>query len=214
MITRIAKLSDMDQSTLIAHINRCPIGIPTETVYGLAAPLANSDMVRRIYAIKHRPTTKPLTVHISGLSMLYPIVQDVPAVYKTLMHEYWPGPLTLLFLKQGVPDYVTPSPHVGIRMPDHPEALSIIHDVGAVVAPSANISGCASPMSAQQAARNLDGMIELVVDGGVCRYGVASTIFTCYGDDGDDECYRILRHGAITQEMIENVLGISIGDHK
>ncbi|ELA47998.1 Sua5/YciO/YrdC/YwlC family protein [Vavraia culicis subsp. floridensis] len=205
MFTVIKRLEDLTPDQLIAYIDKYPIAIPTETVYGLASKISNVSTLASVYTIKNRPADNPLIVHVSSLSMLKSLVVEIPPAYRALIDRYWPGPLTLLFLKnEHVNDVVTcGSKYVGIRMPSNECARRIIEITGPLAAPSANISGSISPSHAQHVYKDLAGKIELIVDDGPCKHGLESTIFTCY-DGGNG---AVLRPGAITQEMIETVIG-------
>ncbi|ELQ75622.1 RNA binding/translational regulation protein of the SUA5 family [Trachipleistophora hominis] len=205
MLTVIKRLDDLTPEQLITYIDRHPIAIPTETVYGLASKISNTSTLRNIYTIKNRPADNPLIVHVSSVSMLESLVKEVPPIYRALIEQYWPGPLTLLFLKKEcVNDIVTcGSKYVGIRMPSSKCARDIIDITGPLAAPSANISGNISPSHAQHVYKDLMGKIELIVDDGPCKHGLESTIFTCYGGGNG----AVLRPGSITHEMIEMVVG-------
>lgn len=182
------------------------VGIPTETVYGLAANALSPEAARRIYAAKGRPSDNPLIVHIAEPSEMRPLVRgEIPAAAKKLAEAFWPGPLTIILPKSGLVPKETSGglDTVAIRMPAHPVARRILSLCGLpLAAPSANTSGFPSPTSARHVLEDLRGKIDAVVDGGECRVGVESTVVTLCTSTP-----RILRPGGITPEMIERVLG-------
>ena len=182
------------------------VGIPTETVYGLAANALSPEAARRMYAAKGRPSDNPLIVHIAEPSEMRPLVRgEIPAAAKKLAEAFWPGPLTIILPKSGLVPKETSGglDTVAIRMPAHPVARRILSLCGLpLAAPSANTSGFPSPTSARHVLEDLRGKIDAVVDGGECRVGVESTVVTLCTSTP-----RILRPGGITPEMIERVLG-------
>ena len=161
-----------------------PIAFPTETVYGLGAPVFDLEAIKKVFTIKGRPSDNPLIVHISTLSQVGLIAQNLPALFYTLAEKHWPGPLTLVVEKKDtVPDIVTAGlPAVAIRMPSHPIALQLIHEVGPLVAPSANLSGKPSPTSTEDVLEDLKGKIPLIFDGGRCSIGIESTVLSLLGE--------------------------------
>ncbi|WP_430339864.1 L-threonylcarbamoyladenylate synthase [Rossellomorea vietnamensis] len=182
------------------------VAFPTETVYGLGANATSDRAVEKIFKAKGRPSDNPLIVHISNKGQLDGLVEEIPVDAAKLIEAYWPGPLTIIFKnKEGVfSGKVTAGlDTVGIRMPDHPVALSIIEAAGLpIAAPSANRSGKPSPTTAQHVIDDLDGRIAGVVDGGETGVGVESTVVDCTG-----EIPVILRPGGITKEQLEVVVG-------
>lgn len=182
------------------------IAFPTETVYGLGANAKSEEAVQKIYEAKGRPSDNPLIVHIASESQLEEIVTEISPLAKTLMKEFWPGPLTLIFkLKQGVLAHSVSAglDTVGIRMPNHPVALELISASGLpIAAPSANTSGKPSPTTAQHVQDDLDGRIAGIVDGGPTGVGVESTVLDCTA-----EVPVILRPGGVTKEQLEQVIG-------
>lgn len=181
------------------------VGIPTETVYGLAANALDSQAVLKIFAAKNRPADNPLIVHISAFSQLADLVADIPASARALAHAFWPGPLTMVLPRsRRIPDAVTAGGDtVAVRMPSHPVARAIIDACGLpLAAPSANRSGSPSPTAAAHVMQDMDGIIPAVFDGGVCEVGVESTVVSLVGTTP-----RLLRPGGITPEQLEKVLG-------
>lgn len=188
------------------------IGLPTETVYGLAADASNAEAVRRIFAIKGRPADHPLIVHIADADQLSRWAMDIPATAHRLADAFWPGPLTLILRKQAaVPDVVTGGQDtVGLRCPAHPLARELLRRFdGGLAAPSANRFGRISPTSAQHVREEFGDAVPLVLDGGDSDVGIESTIVDLSG-----EAPRILRPGGISREQIEHVIGpVAMGSH-
>ncbi|MBQ7541001.1 MAG: threonylcarbamoyl-AMP synthase [Clostridia bacterium] len=180
-------------------------GMPTETVYGLAANALDEAAVRKIFAAKGRPQDNPLIVHIADLSQWPALVREIPPRAEALAKAFWPGPLTIILPKSGrVPDAVSCGlATVAVRMPSHPIAAAIIRAAGVpLAAPSANLSGKPSPTTAAHVLHDMDGRIDLIVDGGACSVGVESTVVTLC-----TERPRLLRPGGVTLEMLQSVLG-------
>ena len=190
------------------------VAFPTETVYGLGADALNKQAVGRIYEVKGRPADHPLIVHIHSLQVMERWVQDVPRYAIALARDFWPGPMTLIFKRSILAqDFITGGQNtVGVRVPNHPVALSLLeafYNLGGlgIAAPSANRFGHVSPTSAQAVNHELTQYLQpddQVMDGGPCSIGVESTIIDCTGD-----VPRILRPGAITEEMIKELTGLS-----
>ena len=181
------------------------VAFPTETVYGLGANALNEEAAKKIYAAKGRPSDNPLIAHISKPEELAPLVKEVPEAGKKLMEAYWPGPLTMILRKNEVIPYETTGglDTVAIRMPSHPVARRFLQDSGCMIAaPSANTSGRPSPTTAQHVWEDLQGKIEVLLDGGPVGIGIESTIV-----DLSEDQPMILRPGFITQEMLSQVLG-------
>lgn len=181
------------------------VAFPTETVYGLGANALNEDAAKKTYAAKGRPSDNPLIVHIADVEDLPIVAQNISDKAKRIVEQFWPGPLTLIFEKQYiVPFGTTGGLHtVAVRMPVDEIARAVIRAGGGYIsAPSANTSGRPSPTSAQHVADDLDGKIEMIIDGGNVDIGVESTIL-----DMTVEPPMILRPGAITKEMLEEVIG-------
>ena len=190
-----------------AQVLRCGglCGIPTETVYGLAANALDEAAVKKIFAAKGRPQDNPLIVHIACMEELPALVRSIPPEAEALAAAFWPGPLTIILQKADcIPDAVSCGlPTVAIRMPSHPIANAIIRAAGIpLAAPSANTSGKPSPTTAQHVLHDMDGKIDMIVDGGACSVGVESTVVTLCADRP-----RLLRPGGVTLEMLRDVLG-------
>ena len=181
------------------------VAFPTETVYGLGANALDEKAAERTYAAKGRPSDNPLIVHIADADALEAIVKNVPEKAYAVIEKFWPGPLTLIFEKDDKVPYGTTGglDTVAVRMPVNEIARQLIRAGGGYVsAPSANTSGRPSPTSAQHVAEDLEGKIEMILDGGSVDIGVESTIL-----DMTVEPPMILRPGAITKEMLEEAIG-------
>lgn len=181
------------------------VAFPTETVYGLGANGLDGEACKRIYEAKGRPSDNPLILTIGDISGLYPIVNKVTDNAKKIIDVFWPGPITLVLPKADcVPETVTGGlDTVAVRYPSNKIARELIKTAGIpVAAPSANSSGKPSPTRASHVEFDLRGKIEMIIDGGAADWGLESTIL-------DVSCEKpvLLRPGAITKEMIEDVVG-------
>jgi len=184
------------------------VALPTETVYGLAADAQNEAAVQKIFIAKGRPSDHPLIVHIDSFENIETFAQNVSLQAKKLADHFWPGPLTMVLHKQScVSDTITAGLHtVAIRVPHHPIFLEVIKKLGnGIVAPSANSYQKTSPTSPVHVLKTLAGKIAAVVDGGPCSVGIESTIV-----DMTKDIPIILRPGAITQKMIQDVLNVKV----
>lgn len=181
------------------------VGMPTETVYGLAADALNAEAVGKIFAAKGRPADHPLIVHLPAAEHLSRWATDIPVAAHALARAFWPGPLTLI-LKRGeqVPPAVTGGQDtVGLRVPAHPVALALLQVFdGGLAAPSANRFGRISPTTAAHVAAELGEQVALIIDGGPCEVGIESTIV-----DLSRGGVEILRPGAISAADIAAVIG-------
>ena len=181
------------------------VAFPTETVYGLGGNAMHPEASAKIYAAKGRPSDNPLIVHIADMDALEDIAQSVPEAAVKLADHFWPGPLTMIFpKKEAVPKSTTGGLEtVAVRMPSHPVARALIRESGVyIAAPSANTSGRPSPTKAEHVKEDLDGRIDMILDGGAVGIGLESTIV-----DLSTGVPTILRPGYITGEMLEDVLG-------
>ncbi len=181
------------------------VGIPTETVYGLAGNAYSEEAIKRIFEAKGRPQDNPLIVHISEFSEIYDLVSEVPQTAKLLAEKFWPGPLTIILPKSDkVPLCVTGGlSTVAVRCPKHPVANMLIKATGLpLAAPSANLSGRPSPTRAQHVFNDLKGRVPLIIDGGECDEGVESTVITLA-----TPVPKLLRPGNITLKQLKSVLG-------
>jgi len=204
-----------------------PVAFPTETVYGLGADATRSDAVRGIYKAKQRPADNPLIVHICSLDQLLTLLppqpplpngsepnshangvhDPIPAIYHPIILRFWPGPLTILLPNPPnsilAPEVTAGLPTFGARMPSSPLALALIRLAGVpLAAPSANASTKPSPTTAQHVKHDLDGRIEIIIDGGPCNVGVESTVV-----DGLSDPPMVLRPGGVSLEQLRQCQG-------
>jgi L-threonylcarbamoyladenylate synthase len=181
------------------------VGLPTETVYGLAGDASNPAAIRRIFAIKGRPSTHPVIVHIADRSQVPRWAREFPAPAKALAERFWPGPLTLVLPRAAtVPLEVTGGQDtVALRVPAHPMAQAVLRAFGGgLAAPSANRYGRISPTTAAHVRADLGDDVALVLDGGPSHVGLESTIVACL-----DGHVTVLRPGRISAEAIEATVG-------
>jgi L-threonylcarbamoyladenylate synthase len=193
------------------------VAFPTETVYGLGSDASNADAVAMIYRAKGRPADHPLIVHIGSMDGIGYWANEIPAYAIDLARNFWPGPMTLVFQRSiNAKDFITGGqPTVGLRVPDHVVALALLDSakkigVQGIAAPSANRFGHVSPTTADAVREELGEYLskdDIILDGGPSKVGVESTIIDCTTDTP-----HILRPGAITQEMIEEVTGLKVTD--
>lgn len=181
------------------------VAFPTETVYGLGANALDAAAVARIFEAKGRPATNPLIVHVNSIVAAQALVTDWPRSADLLSRRFWPGPLTLVLPKQPVvPDLVTAGlPSVGIRVPANPIAQALIEAAGVpIAAPSANRSTSLSPTRAEHVVRDLNGRVDMIVDGGATSGGLESTVLDLTASPP-----RLLRPGLVAPLDIEAVIG-------
>jgi L-threonylcarbamoyladenylate synthase len=178
------------------------LAFPTDTVYGLAAYPFDESMVERLYIAKGRNSTKAIAILIGNLSDLKQIVREMSPLALTLAKHFWPGPLTLVLSGQeSLPMNLSANKTIGVRMPNHPVALSLLKQAGPLAVTSANMSGQGNPNSAQEVLQQLGGKIHLILDGGVTPGGVPSTVVDCTGAEP-----VILREGPVSLDTIRAVL--------
>ncbi len=181
------------------------VAFPTETVYGLGADASNEAAVRRIFALKGRPHSHPLIVHVDRAERALALTPELPESAQRLARRFWPGPLTLVMKRAAsvLPIVTGGQDTVAVRVPAHPLALALLADFpSGLAAPSANRFGTVSPTSAQHVRRDLGADAPLILDGGPCAVGVESTIV-----DLSRERPRLLRPGGVPAEAIEAELG-------
>ncbi len=179
------------------------VAFPTETVYGLGADGLNDEACRKIFKAKGRPSDNPLILHISHISMLDNLVEEITDKHRKLF-ELWPGPMTLIFKKsKSIPDAVTAGGDtVAIRFPSDQIARAFITEADTpIAAPSANISGRPSPTNASDVYQDMDGIIPVIIDGGESNIGIESTVIDLSGDEP-----IILRPGFYTYEFLKDIL--------
>jgi L-threonylcarbamoyladenylate synthase len=189
------------------------LGLPTETVYGLAADASNENAVAKIFKAKGRPSNHPLIVHVSSTAELAHFVSEVPVFAKQLMAQFWPGPLTLILpRREGQAAAAAGGQNsVGVRCPSHPVALAVLKACAAkgvwgVAAPSANLFGRVSPTSALHVQSEFGDSL-LILDGGECDVGIESTIVDCTRG-----VPVLLRPGQISRTHIEQACGLALAN--
>ena len=211
MKTAILKLNDTGLSNCANEAARIlkaggTVAFPTDTVYGLGAIYSDAEAVKKIFMAKERPQTKPLSILVSDISQVRMLAADISDEAYKLMQAFWPGALTIILRKNehaDIPDEVSAGGDtIGVRMPDSKAALKLIEAAGSpLAAPSANISGERSARIASEVIDDLDGRIDMILDGGDCPIGISSTI----ADMSGGSC-RILRVGSISEQEIQKVL--------
>ncbi len=178
------------------------VAIPTDTVYGVAALANDPQAIERIYQVKERSESKAIAVLIGELSQISRVAASQTAASRRLAEAFWPGALTLVLPRHAsLPENLSPQPTIGVRMPDHAFTRRLLALTGPLATSSANLSGGPNPRNAQEVLAQLDGRIELVLDGGAAPGGVPSTVVDCTGDS-----ISILRQGAIEPEQLWQVL--------
>jgi L-threonylcarbamoyladenylate synthase len=205
--------------TLPAHVQQAVnalcagelLGLPTETVYGLAADARNENAVAKIFKTKGRPANHPLIVHVASADSVAHFASDVPAFAKQLMSQFWPGPLTLILPRKAGQAAAAAGGQnsVGLRCPSHPVALEVLQacalkGVWGLAAPSANMFGRVSPTTAAHVQSEL-GQDLLILDGGACHVGIESTIVDCTRG-----VPVLLRPGQISRAQIEVACGLKL----
>jgi len=178
------------------------VAFPTDTVYGLGALAFDAAAIEKIYAAKGRSTEKAIPILLGDAADLEQITAQVSEMALRLAGRFWPGPLTLVVPKHpSLPEAVSSTPTVGVRVPDHPVARALLRAAGPMAVTSANLSGQASPCTAQEVYAQLGGRIPLILDGGGTLGGVPSTVVNCLGAEP-----QILREGPVTLAQIQAVL--------
>ena len=179
------------------------VAFPTDTVYGLGALAFDAAAVESIYAAKDRPDEKAIPVLLGGVDDLAKVTSSVPPMALTLASRFWPGPLTLVVPKHpNLPEAVSASPTVGVRVPDNRIARALLQAAGPMAVTSANRSGQPSPSTAEDVLAQLGGRIALILDGGKTPGGFPSTVMDCLGAEP-----KILREGPVSKAEIWKILG-------
>jgi L-threonylcarbamoyladenylate synthase len=200
--------AEIDRAAGLLRAGRLVV-FPTETVYGLGANALDAEAVARIYAVKRRPATSPLIVHVSSFEMARSLGVDWSEIADRLARQFWPGPLTLVLKKQMAGPFAIPAivsanlSTVGIRMPAHPVAQALIQAAEIpLAAPSANRFTELSPTTAEHVRASIGSEVDLILDGGPCQVGIESTVLSL-----TESVPRLLRPGGISRSQLEEVLG-------
>jgi L-threonylcarbamoyladenylate synthase len=204
METEILSAASSDVITRALEILRGGglVAFPTDTVYGVGALAFDGKAVESIYTAKDRFHEKAIPVLIGDIDDLDKIAMDVPSLVQMLASRFWPGPLTILVPKKpGLPESVSATSTIGVRVPDHEVARALLRAAGPMAVTSANLSGQASPTTAEEVLAQLGGRIKLIIDGGKTPGGAPSTLVDCTGDE-----IKILREGPITKKELQSAL--------
>lgn len=174
------------------------VAIPTDTVYGVGASINNPLAIQKLYTVKQRNQTKAIPVLVGNPSDLIQVVQVVTHSARSLVKNFWPGPLTIILERNPhLPQILSPTDTIGVRMPDHLVALELLCKAGPLAVTSANLSGFPDSCTAQEVNNQLNGKIDLILDGGETPGGIPSTVVDCTSD----RCV-LLRQGPITYQAI------------
>jgi len=184
------------------HENARLVAFPTDTVYGLAAPAFNEESIERLYVVKGRNHTKAIALLLGDSTQLDQIAINIGPSARKLAEKFWPGPLTLIVPRHpDLPEILAPIPTIGVRVPDHPDALTLMAQTGPLAVTSANLSGDKNACTAQEVLRQLTGRVHLIMDGGRTPGGVPSTVVDCTTTE-----IKILREGPLTLKALTSVL--------
>jgi len=199
-------LSTGDPDAISAAVKTLNLGnlivLPTDTVYGLACLVHNASAIERLFAVKERSPQKAIAVLLSDVDQLGDVTEGLSASAKILGQKFWPGALTLIVKKlASLPAELSPTPTIGVRIPDHTFARSLLRLTGPLATTSANLSGNQNTQNAQEVLAQLNGRIHLVLDGGAVTGGVPSTVVDC-----TVEPPVVLRAGAISSDQILSAL--------
>lgn len=178
------------------------VAFPTDTVYGVGTPVFNKTGIANLYTAKLRDTAKAIPILLSDPSELTKVASDISEKVRKLANRFWPGPLTIIIPRRAdLPDELSPYPTIGVRMPDHPVALTLLKMMGPMAVTSANLSGEVNACSAQEVMAQLGGRIAMIIDGGRTPGGKPSTVVDCSGEKP-----VILRVGPISMTDIEEII--------
>lgn len=178
------------------------VAFPTDTVYGLAAPAFNEEAIERLYVVKGRNHTRAIALLMSKIHHLEQVAINITDLAQNLAKNFWPGPLTLILDRNpSLPGLLAPEPTIGVRIPDHPDALRLMDETGPLAVTSANISGEPPSKSAQEVMAQLKGRIHLIIDAGPSPGGVPSTVVDCTSPS-----LKILRTGPISLDQLQTAV--------
>jgi len=207
MNTDFVSAQDSAMISKALHILRAGglVAFPTDTVYGVGALAFDGQAVESIYIAKDRPIEKAIPVLIGEINDIEKIAREFPPIARRLASRFWPGPLTCVVPKKPtLPEAVSATSTVGVRIPDHAVARLLLRFAGPMAVTSANISGKESPTTAKEVFAQLNGRIELIIDGGKTPGGNPSTLVDCTGDE-----LKVLREGPISERELLSALQIS-----
>ncbi len=202
-VTPVVSIEEKNAIRLAKKViqNGGSIVIPTDTLYGIACDPRNTSALNNVYIAKERPTSKAIPLLVGGMEQLRKVVRVIDPRVLRIAHVFWPGALTLVLEKQlDLPKELTPYSGVAVRMPDHPFTISLLQKTGPLAVSSANISGMPNPRNVEGVLEQLDGRVDLVLDGGVIQGGNGSTVVQCL--EGD---IRLLRGGPIPFDQVLSV---------
>lgn len=203
METRLLSVGEegwLDQAVVVLRSGGL-VAFPTDTVYGVGALAFDNAAIEQLYLVKGRAVEKAIPVLIGEIEQLSEVVAEMPPSALRLVARFWPGPLTLVLPRHpSLPPAISTTPTVGVRLPDHVVARTLLRAVGPMAVTSANLSGRASPVTAEEVLEQLGGRIPLVLDGGATPGGIPSTIVDCSG-----AAPRLLRPGPIPFESVESL---------
>ena len=178
------------------------VAFPTDTVYGLGAFAFDAKAIQKLYEVKGRENSKAIPILLSKAGQLSQVTNGMNPMAQRLAGRFWPGPLTLVVPRHpDLPEIISPTPTIGVRMPDNPVALALIDLTGPLAVTSANLSGQPSALDAQEAYEQLNGRIPLILDGGRTRAGIASTVVDCTQDE-----LVVLRQGPLSEQELRQAL--------
>ena len=205
MITRLVQISDPGWQTAALSMIQAGslVAFPTDTVYGVGTSAFNTIAVEKLFLAKDRPNDRSIPVLLGDIADIKKVCTQVSPLALKLASHFWPGPLTIVVPKHtDIPESVSRSATIGIRIPDHPVAGKLLQLTGPLAVTSANTSGRNNPQSAGDVMEQLGGRIEMIIDGGRVGKGTASTVVNCLGSDPE-----ILREGPISLKQIMTALG-------
>lgn len=179
-----------------------PIAFPTDTVYGLGVDAFDAATIKKLFLVKERTASRAIPILLGDIDHLSWVTAEMSYLALRLAEVFWPGPLTLVVQRHmSIPTIISPDETVGVRMPDHPVALTLLRQTGPLAVTSANISGAPSTRTAQAVQEQLDGRIPLILDGGRTPGGIPSTVVACTGEEP-----LILRDGPISIDDISKMV--------
>ena len=178
------------------------VAFPTDTVYGIGANAFDLAAIAKLYNVKNRDANKPIAILLADVSQLTLVCSSIPDYATRLGEKFWPGALTLVLPRDpSVPEILSPTPTIGVRIPDHAFARSLIRVSGPMAVTSANISGQQSATSAEEILEKLGEQVDLIIDGGRSKGGIPSTVVDCTG-----ATFKILRLGTISTEQVRSAV--------